>query len=186
MKKIIHRYNWNAYSFPAVLKIFEQGFGTTQWPLSDGSCVSALPNRGFYEVLREQERATVECLENRTDSTVYRIKELATVYQIFIDNRDPRVFEDFDHYQESLPLDQLLIQFEVPKITFSVDPLKNGSFAVKRNKAPRFVGYYTPEAMNSTTGSALVIEEWLDPEPDERKKQSIMKKLDLFLEKYVK
>ena len=186
MKKIIHRYNWNDYNFMAARKIFEQGFGTAVHPLEDGSSITVLPDQRVFEDLRGQERATLECLENRSSSSVFRIKELATVYHVFDDNRACRVFEDFDQYQESPTLDQLLIQYEVPKITFSVDPQKNGSFLVKRNKAPRFVGYYTPEAINSTTGPSFLVEEWIDPEPDENKKQKLMHKLSIFLQKYIK
>ena len=113
MKKIIHRYNWNDYNFMAARKIFEQGFGTAVHPLEDGSSITVLPDQRVFEDLRGQERATLECLENRSSSSVFRIKELATVYHVFDDNRACRVFEDFDHYQESPTLDQLLLPFQL-------------------------------------------------------------------------
>ena len=187
MKKNIYRFNWNEYSWPQARRLFELDFGTERSPNSDGSFVTVLPDQELFNLLRAQERALLECLENRSSSTVYRIKELATIHQV-AESGNNRQFKDFEKYLQAPENDQLLIQFHVPAITFSVEPIPEGGYLVKHNKNPRFVTHYYPESGYNTTtsNSPLLVEEWLDPEPDEEKKQKLIHKLGIFLRKYLK
>lgn len=174
MKKFIHRYDWNMYSFQQARQIFSDHFP----PLT------CAPDQFLFNELRGQHRATLELLENRSESSVFRIKELATCYQVTKAGHCLQ-YKDFETYQDNPPSDQLLEQFSVPNITFSVDPQTDGSMVITRNKSPKFKATYYPNNSILATGDiSLVNEEWFD-QVDDNDKQKIKRKLALFLKKYI-
>ena len=187
MKKTIHRYNWNEYSYRQARNEFEKEFGTIDHPLPSGSYVTCLPGPELFDQLRSIETALLECLENRTSSTVYRVKGFQLVYQVK-ESPPNAEFANYDQFMATPLTDQLLNQYSGSTDTFSVESKGNGALLVTRNKEPRFSGLYYPENNDiSTTGEvSLVNESWADPEPDPESKKKIMRKLGLFLSKYTK
>lgn len=174
MKKFIHRYDWNMYSFQEARQIFIDHFPN----------ITCFPDQILFNELRGQHRATLELLENRSESTVFRIKELASCYQV---NKEGhcRQFKDFETYLEQPHTDQLIEQFSVPNITFSVNPQSDGSMVITRNKTPKFKATYLPNDSLLTTGEVTLInEEWID-QVEDQDKQKIKRKLALFLKKYI-
>lgn len=174
MKKFIHRYDWNLYSFQQAQDIFKDQFPN----------ITCSPDQILFNELRGQHRGTLELLENRSESTVFRIKELATCYQV-TKSGNCLQFNDFETYQVKPPFDKLLEQFTVPNITFSVNPQTDGSILVSRNKSPKFKATYLPNDSLLTTGEInLINEEWID-QVEDQDKQKIKRKLALFLKKYI-
>ena len=88
MEKFIHHGNWNSLDRQQFTHLFAETFDN----------VTVLPNRVITLDLRTLSTATLECLENRSVSTVYRILPTGVVYQII----KPDVTIKYDDYEEYL------------------------------------------------------------------------------------
>ncbi len=178
MKKLIHRYDWSIYSFDAVIAIFKEHFQN----------VTALPEITVFNALYLHRRATIELLENRTISSIYRIKELGECYQIYKHGQPCTIYQDYDHYLRHNPIDELLEIFTIKPITFSIDLQSDGSINITRHKEPKFKCTYLPNDQILTTSDEnvnFVNEQWDDPsiQPDEKLK--VKKKLAIYIKKYI-
>ena len=127
------------------------------------------------------EVATIECLENRTFSTVYRIRQTGEVYQITQPNGELFEYDDYESYQLEDPVDNLIESFMAKEPVHIITQIE-GDIYIERLKPPRFRAKYVPgDPLNN-----LQEIEWIDKEPDFNIYANIMRKAGGFVSSYLK
>lgn len=149
MKKFIHHQNWHYLTGQQIVDLFNETF----------SDVQIQPNMAIVLQLKAMEAATLECLEDRTASTIYRIRQTGVVYQLCQPNGDLFEYDDYESYQQDEPVDELVTKFEEDSPVHIVYE-KNGKTYIERKQPPRFKAIYTGKEMHE-----IEIVEWIDKEP---------------------
>lgn len=171
MKKFIHHQNWNYLTGEKIVALFDEQFGD----------VDIQPNIDIVEQLRAMESATLECLEDRTCSTVYRIKQTGVVYQLCQPCGKLFEFDDYESYLDEEPIDELVRLF-VTKEPVHIAYKEGGKLIIERKQPPRFKGYATGNNMNG-----IEVTEWIDPLPTNVMAiAKLMRKAGAFLNSYFK
>lgn len=153
------------------MALFDEQFGD----------VEIQPNIDIVEQLRAMESATLECLENRSFSTVYRIKQTGVVYQLCQPDGTLFEFDDYEDYQQAEPVDELVTLFAT-KEPVHIAYNDGNKLIIERKQPPRFKGYATGNNMN-----AIEIMEWVDPMPKNVMDiAKLMRKAGAFLNNYFK
>ncbi len=101
MKKNIHHPNWNSLTREEIQSLFTDNFGE----------VNVKPPKKLVTDLRAMMSSTLECLENRTGSTVYRIWQTGIVYQTF-KHEGMVEYDDYEEYKQAEAFDELLIAYD--------------------------------------------------------------------------
>jgi hypothetical protein len=170
MKKFIHSQNWHYLTGEQIVQLFDEHFPD----------VTIQPNYDMVMQLKALEAATLECLENRTSSTVYRIKQTGVVYHLCQPNGDLFEYDDYEGYQQDKPVDELIEKYaddEPVHVAYE----KDGKLYIERKKHPRLKGVYTPENPMSHISDI----EWIDqPRPTEI--ANVLRKAGAFLQSYFK
>ncbi len=76
-------------------------------------------------------------MENRTSSTVYRIRQADDVFQIFQPNGDVSFYDTEGYYIEK-PIDELIKEYAKKEPVFVADLLPSGDTVITYNKEPKF------------------------------------------------
>lgn len=167
--KRIHHKQWHTLSGSKILDVVK----TSVEP------ITVLPDERILNDLKVLESATLEVLEDRTLSTVYRIRETGRVHHMFTDGR-LNVYMNYDHYLSQKPVDSLLIVFPAKDLVFRIfnelgeDVIHEG---IERLKKPRFTAYYMITDGVITFHNII----WLDKPEGEVEKNSALKKAILFI-----
>lgn len=170
MTKFIHHHNWNYLTGQQIVDLFDETFGD----------VEIQPNMAIVQQLKAMETATLECLENRTGSTVYRIRQKGVVFQLCQPNGDLFEFDDLEDYQQADPVDELVTAYE-SESPVHVAYEENGRLIIERKHPPRFKAVYLP---NNKMQSIEIIK-WIDPEPQGMMElPRLMRKAGAFLHSY--
>ena len=142
----IHLPNWRQKNNLEIIALFEV-FGE----------VTILPNQTIINELRKLEIATLELLEDRSFTSVYRIKQTGVVYQI--DCEEGRVFQfnDYEDYQNEKGIDEPVTIYLKKEPVFIIYKEDGKSF-IKRKKYPRFKAEITFGEL-SDLGNI----QWMDP-----------------------
>ena len=169
MKKFIHHQNWHYLTGQQIVDLFNETF----------SDVEIQPNMGIVQQLKDMEVATLECLEDRTASTIYRIRQTGVVYQLCQPNGDLFEFDDYESYQQDDTIDELVTKFQEDS-PVHVAYEKDGKLFIERKHPPRFKAVYTGDNNN-----ALDIVQWIDPQPKGMMElPSLLRKAGAFLHSY--
>lgn len=107
--------------------------------------VAIHPNALIVSELRELKAATLEVLEDRTMSTVYRIRETGVVFHVEAENGECWAYDDFDDYLQDDPIDELVNSFVSQPKSYEIIDQTGNVFTVRRNKPPRFKARYNME-----------------------------------------
>jgi hypothetical protein len=130
MRKIATYQAWHKLPNETIIKLFDETLeGITIQPSLH--LVSALKAVGF---------CTLEVLENRTFSTVYRIKQTGVVYQVTEPEGETFEWDDYFDYTQDKPIDQLLAQYEAKPLKFTAEKDQDGHLWIKHHRPPRFKG----------------------------------------------
>lgn len=134
--------------------------------------VTAIPSGEIIHALKAFRIATLEVMENRSTSTVYRIRQTGKVYQ---QNDDGTLteYQCYEEYQRAPPYDEpLVINPQKPPVY-----IVEGKYVI-RVKAPRFRAEYT-DNFN------LFNIEWIDPIPQEITANANLRKAYYFLKNHI-
>ena len=82
MKKEIYHDSWHKLPNEEIVALFDNNFGSMERDAPDGTNVTIQPNLQIVLDLQDLRKATLELLENREASTIYRIKQTGVVYQL--------------------------------------------------------------------------------------------------------
>lgn len=160
MQVKIHNQNWHYLTGEQIVGLFDKFLGGVNKASDTGVQVTIQPNMNIVMALKELESATLELIENRTGSTVYRIRETGFIYQLFQPNGDMFTYADYEEYQQDDPVDELIALY-ASKEPVHVLHRKKGNVWVQRIKPPRFKARYVPgNSMSNFTDF-----EWEDKEP---------------------
>ena len=128
--------------------------------------------------LRYLEVATLELLENRSSSTVYRIRQTGVVYQVFQPDGEMFEYEDYESYQLRDEVDELLERYIAKEIIHKIEE-KDGEIYIHRLKPPTFRGRYTPDELSHISDV-----EWYE-NPDPLEVPKLLRKAGAFLASYL-
>lgn len=123
---------WQQLSNEDIVKLFDRYFDD----------VAIQPNAAIVAELRLLKSATLELLEDRWSSSVYRIRETGVVFQIEQENGEYWVYDSYEDYLSDPPMDELRESFVRPPKTYEVIDQQGDIFTIKRNKPPRFKAKY--------------------------------------------
>jgi len=127
MKGVIFRNDWHLLTGLQIVELFDKNYDD----------VTIQPNIDIVKRLKLLEVATLEILENRSCSTVYRIKQYDEVFQIFQPNGDTFFYDTDDYYVEK-PIDDLIKDYAKKEPVFKALNQPNGDVIVEHLKQPRF------------------------------------------------
>jgi hypothetical protein len=171
MQNQVHSNYWHMLAGRQIADLFDTNF-------EDVTCK---PSYDIGMQLKSLEVATLQLIENRTESTIYRIFETGVVYQVCQPEGAHFEFEDYESYQLEESFDRLI------KIYIQDDPdhrivEQDGKIYIDRLKSPAFKGCYSPEnPLNS-----IEILEWVDQMPETVSELSyILRRAGRFLSKYL-
>gem|GEM_PF-2556108 len=174
MKKFIHEQHWERLLDRDRKLLYKEVFGGMR----------TMPNQALDLNLVKLQSATLECLENRTESTIYRIRQTGLVYEIKIEPNTYNIFKDYDDYKERTSfgkktgdLDQLIETFSAKEITYIASENDN-KIIIERKQPPRFIGEYNHKL------KTVEIKAWIDHKPKEEDIYRIIKKGNEFLKGY--
>jgi hypothetical protein len=147
MNPTIFKDNWHLLTGEKIVSLFDEHFDD----------VTIQPNFTIVQRLKMLEVATLELMENRSSSTVYRIKQYDEVFQIFQPNGDYFVYDTEDYYNAEI-VDKLLKSYIKKEPVFTISEVSKNRMVVERLKPPRFcVTFEGNESKNVV---------WIDKEPD--------------------
>jgi len=147
MNPTIFKDNWHLLTGEQIMSLFKEQFTE----------VTIEPNFAIVQRLKMLEVATLELMENRSSSTVYRIKQYDEVYQIFQSNGEYFVYDTEDYYNAET-VDKLLKSYIKKEPVFTISDVSKNRMVVERLKPPRFcVTFEGNESKNVV---------WIDKEPD--------------------
>lgn len=168
MKGVIFREDWHLLKGPQIAGLFAEHFPG----------VTIEPNKDIVTRLKELEIATFEILENRSSSTVYRIRQTDEVFQLVQSSKVTKKL-DTEEYFWLQPLDELLTNYVRKEPVFKADYAGDGKYIVEHLKEPRFRALFI-------NGSCDRVD-WIDqPYIDASKLEKLMKKMGAFYASYSK
>ena len=165
----VYCHNWHQKGDVEIIALFEV-FGV----------VTMLPNQTIINELKKLKIATLELLEDRTFSSVYRIKQTGIVYQIDCEEGRVLVYNDYEDYKNADEFDALIKLFKTKEAVFIIFQ-NNGKSFIERKKYPRFTA-------EITFGNLSDLEniKWIDEIIDPMKMAKAMRKAGEFLKKQTK
>lgn len=142
MKKQIYHHHWQRLSVEDTYGFILFVFGNQTQAAHDGTQVTCSPPIKTIKHLRLLNSATLELLENREHSTVYRIKQTNLVIQV---KQDACIeFDGYDdyHLNANTSNDKLLTQYEVDKLKFTAKFDSHGQLFIYHHEHPPFKARY--------------------------------------------
>lgn len=162
---------WHLLTGVQIIDLFDEHF--------DNATIQ--PNKQIVTRLKMLEVATLEILENRTASSIYRIKQTGEVYQIIDTDGTTFEFNDYEDYQQASPVDELIEAF-VAKEPVHVIKEEDGQLFIYRLKPPRFKARYVA---NDPLSNLQDIE-FSDEVTNVSEMASLMRKAGAFIANYLK
>jgi hypothetical protein len=134
-----------------------------------------LPKEEIFEAVSKFQTVTLEVMQNRTQSTVYRLRQTGKVYWQF--EKAVGLFEDYEAFKALEGTDELLAEYPQKPCVYIVEGVN-----IKRLKEPRFEASYSQRRGYWRLHNI----KWIDEEPKEITVKSKMKTAILFLKTYMK
>jgi len=168
MKGVIFCNDWHLLTSPQIAGLFAEHF----------TGVTIEPHKDIVTRLKELEIATLEILENRSSSTVYRIRQTDEVFHMD-QSRGVTYKLNTEDYFSRQPLDELLTNYVRKEPVFKGDYAGDGKYIIEHLKEPRFRALFI-------NGSCDRVD-WIDqPDIDASKLEKLMRKMGAFYTSYSK
>lgn len=180
MKKEIYHHAWHKLSGEEIITLFDNNFGSSISEAPDGTSVTIAPNMQIVMDLKDLHTATLELLENREASTVYRIRQTGVVYQLCQPNGDLFEYDDYEQYLQADAIDEAITIYAPKPLKFTAEKIGD-SIIVKHHEPPQFEGEWV--------GGIYGIEKikWSNGQPsDFMEVPRLMQKLGAFMKNYFK
>ena len=168
MKGVIFRNDWHTLGEKQMQDLFNEH-------LSDASI---LPGIDIVKRLKMLEVCTLEILEERSGSSVYRIRQSDEVFQIFRADGKLLSYTTEDYYLQ-IPVDDLVKEYAKKDPIFKIEKVSDIKDIVHHLKTPKF--------------QALIIDgtfdkvEWIDQPPEDISQiPKLLRKMGAFYSSYVK
>lgn len=180
MKKEIYHHAWHKLSGEEIITLFDNNFGSSTSEAPDGTSVTIAPNMQIVMELKDLQTATLELLEDREASTVYRIRQTGIVYQLCQPNGQLFEFDDYEQYLQSDVIDEPITIYAPKPLKFTAEK-QGDKLMVKHHEPPMFEA----EWIGGAHGVQKVV--WANGQPsDFMEIPRLMQKLGAFMNTYFK
>jgi len=168
MKGVVFRNDWHLLSQKQIDSLFNENF----------TDVATQPGIDIVKRLKMMEVCTLEILEDRSSSTVYRIRQTDEVFQIF--KSDGKLFTyTTEEYYLQKPTDELVKEYSKKDPIFKIEKVSDFKEIVHHLKSPKFRALFVDGTYDKM--------EWIDQPPEDiSQMEKIMKKMGAFYTSYVK
>jgi hypothetical protein len=168
MKGVIFKPNWSQLGDKEIEIHFKEHFGQ----------FSARPDDHILARLKTLKTATLEIVEDRSLSSVYRIKQTDEVFQVY-KSGDIMFFNSTEKYYRTNPPDCLKQVFVRKYPVFKAERLAEDKVIVEHLKNPRFRALFINHSCDMV--------EWVDPKPVETDlQQKLLNKAGAFFSSYLR
>jgi hypothetical protein len=168
MKGVIFRNDWHLLSPKQIDSLFNEHFAD----------VAIQPGIDIVKRLKMIEVCTLEILEDRSSSTVYRIRQTDEVFHIFQPDGKLFSYTTEDYYLQK-PIDDLVKEYSKKDPIFKIEKVSDLKEIVHHLKSPRFRALFVDGTYDKM--------EWIDQPPEDISQiEKVMKKMGAFYTSYVK
>jgi hypothetical protein len=168
MKGIIFRNDWHQLGLKQIDSLFNELF----------SDVAIQPGIDIVNRLKMLEVCTLEILEDRSSSTVYRIRQTDEVFQIFITDGKQLSYTTEDYYLH-VPVDDLVKEYSKKDPIFKIEKVSDIRDIVHHLKTPKFRALFIDGTFDKV--------EWIDQPPEDISQiPKLLRKMGAFYTSYVK
>ncbi|MBK7134138.1 MAG: hypothetical protein IPH69_15345 [Bacteroidales bacterium] len=168
MKGVIFRNDWHLLSQKQIDSLFNENFAD----------VAIQPGIDIVKRLKMMEVCTLEILEDRSRSTVYRIRQTDEVFQIFQSDGKLFTYTTEDYYLQK-PTDELVKEYSKKDPIFKIEKVSDFKEIIHHLKSPKFRALFVDGTYDRM--------EWIDQPPEDISQiEKLMKKMGAFYTSYVK
>jgi hypothetical protein len=168
MKGVIFRNDWHLLSPKQIDSLFNEHFAD----------VAIQPGIDIVKRLNMIEVCTLEILEDRSSSTVYRIRQTDEVFQIFQPEGKLFSYTTEDYYLQK-PTDDLVKEYSKKDPIFKIEKVSDFKEIIHHLKSPKFRALFVDGTYDKM--------EWIDQPPEDISQiEKLMKKMAAFYTSYVK
>ena len=168
MKGVIFRNDWHLLGGKQIDSLFNELF----------SGVAIQPGIDIVNRLKMLEVCTLEILEDRSSSTVYRIRQTDEVFQIFRPDGKLYSYTTEDYYLQE-PIDDLVKEYSMKDPIFKIEKVSDLKDIVHHLKLPKFRALFVDGTFDRV--------EWIDQPPEDISQiPKLLKKMGAFYTSYVK
>ena len=168
MKEVIFRNDWHQLGEKQIVDLFNEHF----------TGVTIQPGESIIKRLKMMEVCTLEILEDRSSSTVYRIRQTDEVFQIFKPDGKFLNFTTEDYYLQK-PIDNLVKEYSKKDPIFKIEKVSDIRDIVHHLKTPKFRALFIDGTFDKV--------EWIDQPPEDISQiPKLLRKMGAFYSSYVK
>ena len=168
MKGVIFRNDWHLLSHKHIDSLFNDHF----------TDVAIQPGIDIVKRLKMIEVCTLEILEDRSSSTVYRIRQTDEVFQIFQPDGKLFSYTTEDYYLQK-PFDDLVKEYSKKDPIFKIEKVSDLKDIVHHLKPPKFLALFVDGTFDKM--------EWIDQPPEDITQiAKLLRKMGAFYSSYVK
>jgi hypothetical protein len=162
MKGVIFRNDWHLLELKQIDSLFNELF----------SDVSIQPGLEIVNRLKSLEVGSLEILEDRSRSTVYRIRQTDEVFHVFQPGGDLFRYTTDDYYQKQ-PVDELVKEYIKKAPVFKIEKASDHRDVIHHLRPPRFRALFIDGTFDKV--------EWIDQPPEDVSQiPKLMKKMSAF------
>ena len=161
-KGVIFRNDWHLLGLKQIDSLFNELF----------SDVAIQPGIDIVNRLKMLEVGTLEILEDRSSSTVYRIRQTDEVFQIFQPEGKLFSYSTEDYYLQE-PLDDIVKEYSKKDPIFKIEKVSDFRDVVHHLKTPKFRALFVDGTFEKV--------EWIDQPPEDiTQVTKLMRKMGAF------
>jgi len=162
MKGVVFRNDWHLLGLKQIDSLFNELF----------SEVAIQPGIEIVNRLKMLEVCSLEILEDRSKSTVYRIRQTDEVFQIFQPGGDLFRYSTEDYFQKQ-PSDELVKEYVKKAPVFKIEKVSDHRDVIHHLKTPKFRALFIDGTFDKV--------EWIDQPPEDVSQISkLMRKMGAF------
>ena len=168
MKGVIFRNDWHLLGLKQIDSLFNELFND----------VAIQPSIEIVNRLKMLEVCSLEILENRSRSTVYRIRQTDEVFHVFQPDGKLFSYTTEDYYLQK-PIDELIKEYSKKDPIFKIEKVSDFKEIIHHLKSPKFRALFVDGTYDKM--------EWIDQSPEDISQiEKLMKKMAAFYTSYVK
>ena len=162
MKGVVFRNDWHLLGLKQIDSLFNELF----------SDVAIQPGIEIVNRLKMLEVCSLEILEDRSRSTVYRIRQTDEVFQIFQPGGDLFHYTTEDYFQKQ-PSDELVKEYVKKAPVFKIEKVSDHRDVIHHLRPPKFRALFVDRTFDKV--------EWIDQPPEDISQiPKLMRKMGAF------
>src|SRR5664280_3539611 len=162
MKGVIFRNDWHLLGLKQIDNLFNEFF----------SDVAIQPGIEIVDRLKTLEVGSLEILEDRSSSTVYRIRQTDEVFHVFQPDGKLFSYTTEDYYLQK-PIDELVKEYSKKDPIFKIEKVSDFKEIIHHLKSPKFRALFVDGTYDKM--------EWIDQPPEDISQiEKLMKKMGAF------